>query len=405
MKYIVLLCDGMADVPVPELKGRTPMEAAHTPNMDQLFAKALVGLASTVPETLPAGSDVANLSVFGYDPASYYTGRSPLEAISMGLPMREGEAALRCNLVTLGGTGPLEHRHMADYSAGEISTEESRLLMSDVAAALDGPEWSFHGGISYRHCMLWMGGPLDIRLTPPHDISGKPVSTWLPQGPGAAHVLELMARSIRILENHPVNLARIAAGKNPANAIWLWGQGSRPSLPLFRDKYGLRGAVISAVDLIKGIGLAAGMQSIDVPGATGNYHTNYRGKAEAALNVLETEADFVYIHVEAPDECGHQGQIQLKTDSLSRIDAELLAPLLEGLGRMGAFRLLILPDHPTPLHLRTHTREPVPFLLYDSRKAQSIPEQADTFSEKTAAAGLYLPKAHVLMGTLLEQHG
>ena len=404
MKYVVLLCDGMADVPVPELDGRTPMEASHTPNMDCLFTRACVGLASTVPAHLPAGSDVANLSVFGYDPERHYTGRSPLEAVSMGLPMREGEAALRCNLVTLGGTGPLEQRHMADYSAGEISTEEARALMGAVAAALDGPDWSFHGGISYRHCMLWMGGPLDIQLTPPHDISGKPVSSWLPQGPGAALARELMSQSLHILENHPINLARVAAGKNPANAIWLWGQGSRPSLPAFQEKFGHRGAVISAVDLIKGIGLAAGLLSIDVPGATGNFHTNYRGKAEAALRALSADADFVYIHVEAPDECGHQGQIQLKTDSLTRIDAELLAPLLEGLAMLGDFRLLLLPDHPTPVHLRTHTRDPVPFLLYDSRKDLGIPGQATAFSETNAAAsGLFLPKAHLLMDMLLER--
>jgi 2,3-bisphosphoglycerate-independent phosphoglycerate mutase len=404
MKYAVLLCDGMADVPVPALGGKTPMEAADIPHMDTLFQTALAGLATTVPENYPAGSDVANLSVFGYAPETYYTGRSPLEAVSMGLTMRDGEAALRCNLVTLGGEGPLASRTMEDYSAGEISTGEARVLMTEVAAALDGPDWSFHGGISYRHCMLWMNGPLDIRLTPPHDISGQPIVDFLPKGPGAAIVQSLIAKSMDVLANHPVNLARVAAGKNPANAIWLWGQGSKPSLPLFTSLYGLRGAVISAVDLIKGIGLAAGLISIDVPGATGNYHTNYRGKADAALRVLREAADFVYIHVEAPDECGHQGQVDQKRDSLSRIDAELLAPLLQGLRDMGDFRLLIMPDHPTPLHLRTHTREPVPFLLYDSRRDQSVPGQAGRFSEATArATGLYLPKADRLMGQLLER--
>ena len=404
MKYAVLLCDGMADTPVPALGGRTPMEAADIPQMDILFQSALAGLTTTVPANYPAGSDVANLSVFGYAPETYYTGRSPLEAVSMGLAMRDGEAALRCNFVTLGGTGPLSARTMEDYSAGEISTGEAKTLMVDVAAALDGTDWSFHAGISYRHCMLWMNGPLNIHLTPPHDISGKPVAGYLPTGPGAETVHSLIAQSLDLLESHPVNLARIAAGKNPANAIWLWGQGSKPSLPLFSSQYGLRGAVISAVDLIKGIGLAAGLMSIDVPGATGNYHTNYRGKAEAALDVLKKGTDFVYIHVEAPDECGHQGQVAQKRDSLSRIDAELLTPLLHGLRELGDFRLLIMPDHPTPLHLRTHTREPVPFLLYDSRRDQSVPGQGRTFSESTAGAtGLYLPKADRLMGQLLER--
>lgn len=404
MKYAVLLCDGMADVPVPVLGGKTPMEAAEIPHMDTLFRTALTGLATTVPEGYPAGSDVANLSVFGYAPEIHYTGRSPLEAVSMGLHMRDGEAALRCNLVTLGGEGSLAQRVMADYSAGEISMEESRELMTDLATTLDGPDWSFHAGISYRHCMLWMNGPLDTELTPPHDISGNPVITHLPKGPGADTIRALMERAMEILAAHPVNQRRVAEGKNPANAIWLWGQGSKPSLPLFEAQYGLRGAVISAVDLIKGIGLAAGLTSIDVPGATGNYHTNYRGKADAALTVLKTDADFVYIHVEAPDECGHQGQVEQKVDSLSRIDAELLTPLLKGLGEMGPFRLLIMPDHPTPLHLRTHTREPVPFLLYDSRMDQSVSGQGTEFSERTAAAsGLYLPKAHTLMGKLLEK--
>ncbi len=403
MKYITLLCDGMADVPVPVLGGKTPMEAACKPNMDHLFETALTGLAKTVPDGLPAGSDVANLSVFGYPPAVHYTGRSPLEAVSMGLVLRDGDAALRCNLVTLGGDGPLHARTMADYSAGEIGTEEARELMLSVAAALDADGLAFHPGISYRHCLIWADGPLDIRLTPPHDISGKPVSEWLPAGPGGEIARNLMERSLAVLEAHPVNKARIARGVNPANAIWLWGQGSRPALPDFTETFGIRGAVISAVDLIKGIGIAAGLRSIDVPGATGNLHTNYRGKADAALAQLEEGADFVYIHVEAPDECGHQGQAEEKTASIGRIDAELLSVLLARLPAMGDFRMLILPDHPTPVGIRTHTRNPVPFLLYDSRKSQAVAGQASTFTEKTAETGLYVPEAHVLMNWLLER--
>ncbi len=405
MKYVTLLCDGMADVAVPDLGGMTPMEAAAKPHMDSLFQAARTGLARTVPAGMPAGSDVANLSVFGYPPSLHYTGRSPLEAVSMGLSMREGEVALRCNLVTLGGEGPLQARTMQDYSAGEISTAEARALIGSVASALDAQAWSFHPGISYRHCMLWMNGPLDIRLTPPHDISGRPVADWLPSGPGADAVRLLMERSLAILADHPVNRARIARGVHPGNCIWLWGQGSRPALPAFEARYGIRGAVISAVDLIKGIGIAAGLHSIDVPGATGNLHTNYRGKADAALAALASGADFVYIHVEAPDECGHQGQVAEKVESIARIDAELLGPLLEGLRAMGDHRLLIMPDHPTPLGIRTHTREPVPFLLYDSRHRLADPDQGSRFTEAAAGIGGLVPEADVLMGWLLERGG
>jgi 2,3-bisphosphoglycerate-independent phosphoglycerate mutase len=403
MKYITLLCDGMADVPVPALHGKTPMEAACKPHMDRLFKTALVGLAKTVPDSLPAGSDVANLSVFGYEPTAHYTGRSPLEAISMGLSMRDDDTALRCNLVTLGGSGPLKCRFMEDYSAGEITTEESRELMSAVATALDSDIWRFHPGISYRHCMLWQGGPLDISLTPPHDISGRPVADWLPSGPGSEEVLSLMERALPILADHPVNLARKSRNLNPGNAVWLWGQGTRPALPSFAETFGMRGSVISAVDLIKGIGIAAGMASIDVVGVTGNLHTNYRGKAEAALRELSGGSDFVYIHVEAPDECGHQGQAREKTTAIERIDAELLSVLLEKLPSLGDFRMLILPDHPTPVGIRTHTRTPVPFLLYDSRKDMAKPGQGACFTETLSDTGLYVPEAHKLMTRLLEQ--
>ena len=403
MKYVTLLCDGMADVPVPALCGKTPMETAFKPHMDHLFKTAEAGLAKTVPDGLPAGSDVANLSVFGYSPIEHYTGRSPLEAISMGLSMRDDDTALRCNLVTLGGSGPLTNRIMEDYCAGEITTDEARELVLALAAALDSESWSFHPGISYRHCMLWQGGPLQIHLTPPHDISGRPVADWLPTGPGAETVLDLMERALPVLADHPVNRARKARGLNPANAVWLWGQGRRPALPLFHDVFGIRGSVISAVDLIKGIGLAAGMTSVDVAGATGNLHTNYRGKAEAALEELSSRSDFVYIHVEAPDECGHQGQAEEKTSAIERIDAELLSVLLERLPVLGDFRLLILPDHPTPVGIRTHTRDPVPFLLYDSRKNLAVPGQGACFTESLSDTGLYLPEAHHLMNRLLER--
>ncbi len=399
----------MADTPVPALDGLTPMEKAYKPNMDSLFETALTGLSKTVPDHMPAGSDVANLSVFGYKPETYYTGRSPLEAISMGVSMKENDTALRCNLVTLGGDGPLAERTMEDYSAGEITTEESRILMAAIAKALDSPDKSrdgshtFHPGISYRHCLLWENGPLDIRLTPPHDISGKGIREYLPAGPGAELAVSLIEKSLAVLKDHPVNCSRIKRGLNPANAIWLWGQGSRPALTSFQEMFGVSGAVISAVDLIKGIGMAAGLTSIDVVGATGNLHTNYRGKAQAAMDQLAHGKDFVYLHVEAPDECGHQGQAEDKVKAIERIDAELLSVLLEDLPALGDFRMLILPDHPTPIVLRTHTHDPVPFLLFDSRKNAAVPNQKKYFTEKTAAEGIFVAEAYMLMKMLLEK--
>jgi len=406
MKYIILLCDGMADVPVPLLGNLTPMEKALKPNMDTLFSTAWVGTSKTVPDHMPAGSDVANLSVFGYDPEKYYTGRSPLEAISMNLTLKDNDTALRCNLVTLGGTGSLDLRTMEDYSAGEIGTEEAKELIQSIAEKMNCASkrghWSFHPGISYRHCMIWENGPLDIQLTPPHDISGKSVKEWLPKGPGSEIIRELMEDSAGILDQHPINIKRRAHGLNPANFIWLWGQGRKPALPTMKELYGIDGSVISAVDLIKGIGIAAELSSIHVIGATGNLHTNYRGKAIAALEQLKAGKDFVYIHVEAPDECGHQGQALEKTTAIERIDAELLAVLLEDLPEIGDFRILIMPDHPTPVGIRTHTHEPVPFLLFDSRKNLAFEGQKNSFTEENAKLGTYIEHAYTLIKHLLE---
>lgn len=312
MKYIIVLGDGMSDWPIDEIGGRTPLEAAIKPNMDKLIKSGVAGVANTIPEGMPAGSDVANLSVFGFNPKTYYTGRSPLEAISMGLKLNSDDTALRCNLVTLSNVEAYEDCTMVDYSAGEITTEESTVLMKAVAEGLNREGISFYPGISYRHCLIWKNGPMDIKLTPPHDISGKKITGYLPMGPGYETALELMKKSTEILKNHPVNKSRMERGLNPANSIWLWGQGKKPEVPLFIEKYGLCGSVISAVDLIKGIGIASGMKSVNVEGATGNIKTNFKGKAEAALKELREGRDLVYIHIEAPDECGHQGQLKEK---------------------------------------------------------------------------------------------
>ena len=401
-KYIVLLGDGMADLPLEALDGKTVLEAAHTPNLDALSKKSLLGLAKTVPENLPAGSDVANLSVFGFNPLVYYTGRSPLEAVSMGIQMSDEDVALRCNLVTLTGEDKFEDKRMADYSAGEITTEEAALLMKAVAQSLNGDGISFHPGISYRHLAIWNNGPLDMSLTPPHDISGKRISDYLPAGEGGQRLLELMRRSPAILENHPINQKRIEKGLRPATAIWLWGQGKRPAVPSFKAKYGLEGSVISAVDLIKGIGLAAGMRSINVEGATGNIHTNFKGKARAALEELKSGRDFVYIHIEAPDECGHQGLLEEKVRSVEIIDRDILGFLLKELPQIGPFRILIMPDHPTPLSIKTHSRDPVPFMLFDSRN-ELLDSQA-VYSEAYAKArNYYVEDASLLMDYLLEK--
>ncbi len=365
MKYIVLLGDGMSDWPLEALNGKTPLEAAHKPNIDALAKRSSLGMVYHVPQGMPAGSDVANLSVFGFDPREFYTGRSPLEAISMGIRLADDDIALRCNLVTLSDEADYSHRTMLDYSAGEITTQEAGELIGAVAEALNGNGLSFYPGVSYRHCLVWKKGPMDIQLTPPHDISGKSIKDHLPKGNGSDLINDLMRKSVDILKDHPVNKKRIERGLNPATSIWLWGQGRKPAIPLFVEKYGLCGSVISAVDLIKGIGIASGMKAVEVEGATGNIHTNFKGKAEAALKELREGRDFVYIHVEAPDECGHQGQLKDKIRSIELIDRDVLGVLLKGLEGED-YSLLILPDHPTPIAIKTHSSDPVPYLIYRS---------------------------------------
>lgn len=402
MKYVVVIGDGMADYPIPELNNKTPLEAAKKPNMDYLARNGEMGLVKTIPDGLQPGSDVANLSVFGYDPAVCYTGRSPLEAVSMGISLGENDVAIRCNLVTLSGEEKYEDRTMLDYSSGEIATGEARELINAISGELNSDEFSFYPGVSYRHCLVWKNGSLDLKLTPPHDISGKKIAGYLPAGEGGEKLLSLMKKSTEILKDHPVNQKRIKKGLNPATSIWLWGQGKKPSLDTFQNKFNLSGSVISAVDLVRGIGKLAGLNVVYVEGATGNIHTNYRGKAMAALKELESGRDFVYIHVEAPDECGHQGLIDSKVKSIELIDAELLGPLLQGLSKW-EHSILLMPDHPTPISTRTHAGDPVPYVIYRSNDLTK--NGCEGYSEKNAAStGVFIERGHTLIERLINFH-
>ena len=384
MKYIVILGDGMADWPLEQLGGKTPLQAATKPNIDTLAKKAEVGLCKTVPDGFKPGSDVANLSVMGYDPHDCYTGRSPLEAVSIGIPLRDTDVTLRCNLVTLSDEDNYEDKTMLDYSAGEISTEEAKELISFLKQHFDNEKFTLYAGISYRHCLVADCGQTGHDFTPPHDITDKPIRNFLPKGPQAQAYLDMMKRSAALLQNHPVNRARIAAGKRPANSVWFWGEGTKPQLENFESKFGKKGAVISAVDLVKGIGILAGMDVIEVEGATGNYDTNFAGKADAALNALLKQGkDFVYIHMEAPDECGHQGDTAHKIYSIECIDKLVVKRIADGLRSAGEpFRMLICPDHPTPIAVRTHVSDPIPYLLYEEGKDNS--DGAASYDEEQA---------------------
>lgn len=392
-----MLCDGMADYPVDELGGKTPLEAAATPNMDKLAETASVGLVKTVADGLKPGSDVANLSVLGYNPDDCYTGRSPLEAGSIGIDMKDTDVSLRCNLVTLTDEQVYEDKTILDYCADDISTAEAEELVKYLAENLNNDEFCFYSGVSYRHCLIWNNGTLDIgTMTPPHDITGKPIKEYVPAHPNAEKLYELMKKSYELLKDHPVNIERIKKGLRPANSIWLWGEGVRANLVDFKEKYGLKGSMISAVDLLKGIGKFSGMNVVNVDGATGYIDTNFEGKAAAAISEFENGQDFVYIHVEAPDECGHRHEIENKVKSIELIDKYVLEPVAEYLKRTGeAFRVLITPDHATPLSLKTHTNDPVPFMIYDSSKDNN---GVKSFNEKTASeTGLFVEKGHTIM--------
>lgn len=368
MKYVVILGDGMADEPIESLGGRTPLEAADTPAMDALAAAGEIGLVHTIPEGMKPGSDTANLSVMGYDPKKYYTGRSPLEALSIGVPMKDTDVALRCNIVTLSEDEPYEKKTILDHSADEISTEEAAVLLEAVKQELESESYRFYVGTSYRHCLIWEQGQV-VELTPPHDVLGQVIETHLPEDPVLRRMQE---RSYDILANHPINLERKARGLNSANSLWFWGAGTKPILTSFEEKYHKRGVMISAVDLLKGIAVGAGMENICVEGANGGLDTNYEGKAQAAVDaVLNRGYDFAYIHVEAPDEMGHQGSVERKVRAIEYLDGRVIRLVKEGLDASGQdYRLLVLPDHPTPIQVRTHTSAPVPYLLYDSQKPQ-----------------------------------
>lgn len=398
MKYIVILCDGMADEPLEELDGRTPLEAARTVNMDRLAADSEIGMVRTVPEGMAPGSDTANLSVIGYDPRKYYSGRSPLEALSIGAEMGENDVSFRCNLVTLSEEEDrYEDRVILDHSSGEIPTEEAAALVEALREGLGREGYTFYVGTSYRHLLIQKDGKV-TDLTPPHDILTKRIGEYLPEDPV---LREMMVRSYEILKDHPVNVKRRAEGKNPANSAWFWGAGTRPALPSFEEKTGVKGAMISAVDLLKGIAAGSGMHNIIVEGANGGLHTNYAGKARAAVKTLTEDGyDFVYVHIEAPDEMGHQGSAEDKIKAIEYIDDQVIGPVADALRGAGVdFRMLILPDHPTPVRVRTHTSDPVPYLLYDSTKAQ---EGCSVYSEKTGReSGKMLEEGYRLIDHLL----
>ncbi len=403
MKYLVVLCDGMADTPNEILGGSTPMERAKKPTIDGLAKTAECGLCRTVAAGLKPGSDVANLSVMGYDPAVCYTGRSPLEAASIGVDLKDTDVALRCNLVTLSEEENYADKTMIDYCADDISTAEAEEIIKTVKQVFDSERYTFYSGVSYRHCLVVANGTTILgTMTPPHDISGRVIGEYLSDSENAAELISLMKKSYDVLKDHEINKKRIAAGRRPANSIWLWGEGRRPMLENFKEKNGVSGAVVSAVDLLKGIGICAGMATPDVEGATGYIDTNFAGKTEAAIKLFGEGYDLVYVHLEAPDECGHRGEAKNKIKAIELIDSLVAAPLFEYLKKSGDdFRILIMPDHPTPLDTKTHSAEPVPYLIYDSANPLV---GVNAFTEKTAAqAGKFIEHGPSVMAKLLNK--
>ncbi len=401
MKYIVILGDGMSDYRVPELDDKTPLEYANKPNIDFLASKGICGLVRTVPKGMPPGSDTANLSAIGYDPRVFYTGRSPLEAVSMGIDLALTDVTYRCNTVTLSDEENIEDCTMLDYSCDEIPTEESSIIINDMNEVFKTDLMTLYSGISYRHCLVMNEAKDGAISTPPHDILDKKVKDYLPTGQNSELLLSMMRKSRELLKTHPVNLSRIERGLNPVSCLWFWGEGRKPNLSSFKEKYNVSGSVISAVDLIKGIGICAGLRSIDVEGATGNIHTNFDGKAQATIDALLGGDDFVYVHIEAPDECGHRYEIHNKPRSIELIDEKIVGPIVRAMKEAGEdFSVLVLPDHPTPLCLRTHTDEPVPFVLYRSYDEQNgAPISYNEFTAKDS--GIYIDKGHTLLDKLI----
>ena len=397
MKYIVILGDGMADEPLEALGGKTPLECAATPTMDELAGKGTMGLARTVPPSMKPGSDVANLAVLGYDPEKNYSGRSPLEALSVGVPMEDTDIVFRCNIVTVSEEEPYAEKTIIDHSSGEISSEDADILMDTIRAAFNNEEFQFYSGTSYRHITIWKNGEI-LDLAQPHDHLGKVIGPYLPEN---EKFRAMMERSFDLLNNHPLNVQRAAEGKNKANSLWFWGAGTKPGLGSFKEKTGLDGAMISAVDLLKGIAVGAGMTSIDVEGATGSLETNYEGKAAAAVKaLLEDGKDFVYIHVEGPDEMGHQGSIDHKILSIEFLDQRLIRRVKDAMDASGEpYRILLMPDHPTPIRCRTHTSDPVPYVIYDSTAEQ---RKIAHYTEKEASStDIYEAEGYQLMEKFL----
>ena len=400
MKNIVILCDGMADRPVDALGGKTPMEVAKKPNMDALAATAEIGMVKTVPDGYKPGSDVANLSVMGYAPAECYTGRSPLEAASIGIDLLPTDVTLRCNLVTLSDAEPYEKKTMVDYCAGDISTKEAAEIIASVQQRFGSDIFSFYAGVSYRHCLVVSNGTTDLgSMTPPHDITDRVIEDYLSDSPNAASLIAMMKESYEFLMDHPVNRARKAKGLRPANSIWLWGEGRKPALDNFKEKFGVEGGVVSAVDLVKGIGRCAGMRVAEVENATGYIDTNFEGKAHAAVELMKDGCDMVYIHLEAPDECGHRGEMENKVKAIELIDSRVIPIVLDALKDEEDFGIMILPDHPTPLCIKTHSADPVPYMIYRKGSAAA---GSSCFCEKSAeASGIYVEPGSDIMNRFL----
>lgn len=398
MKYVVVLGDGMADKPIRELGDKTPLAYARTPMLDELSRVSEIGMAKTIPEGMKPGSDTANLAVMGYDPKKYYTGRSPLEALSIGVDMKADDVAIRCNIVTVSDEEEVyEDKKMIDHSSSEISTEDAQILLEAVMKEMRNETCQFYVGTSYRHCLIWSKGRV-VELTPPHDILERTIGEYLPEDPA---LRQMQKRSYEILSRHPLNLERKARGLNPANSLWFWGAGTRPSLDSFEGKYGKEGVMISAVDLLKGIAVGAGLTNVIVEGANGGLHTNYEGKAQAAVDALTKKGyDFAYIHVEAPDEMGHQGSVERKIQAIQYLDQRVIRPVKEQMDASGEpYRMLILPDHPTPICVRTHTSDPIPYLLYDSTALESHTwNYCEADAEKS---GQMFEKGYELMAYLL----
>lgn len=396
MKYLVVLTDGAGDRPIPELEGKTPLQVAELRNINEMAKHSEIGTVQTIPEGMSPGSDAANLSVMGFDPKIYHTGRSPLEAVSMGIDMTKTDVAFRCNLVTLSKDEPYLEKTILDHSSGDITSEEAAELIKAVQEQLGTDMISFYPGFSYRHAMIVHNGDTDFTLTPPHDILTQKICGYMPaDDEKTGFIRDMMIKSYDILKDHPVNVSRRERGLNTADSIWIWGQGRKPKLPSFTEKYGITGAAISAVDLIKGIGLCAGLESIDVEGATGTLNTNYTGKKDAAIAAFDKGLDFVYVHLEAPDECSHQGDMPGKIKCLELIDEKIVGPMKEYLEACGDdYKILVIPDHPTPLEIRTHSSESVPFVLYDSRK--EVFNEENAYNEAAGSKGMYFATGYEL---------